>query len=43
LRKGDALTILEGLREKPSEGLNECKECAKDKVSSYYKLREEER
>jgi hypothetical protein len=38
-RKGDALILLEGLKEKPSEGLNEHKECTKDTVSSYYKLR----
>jgi hypothetical protein len=38
-RKGDALRLLEGLREKPSEGLAERKECTKDTVSSSYKLR----
>jgi hypothetical protein len=40
--KGDALRLLEGPRENPSEGLNDCKECTKDKISSYYKLRREE-
>jgi hypothetical protein len=38
-RKGDALRLLEGLREKPSKGLNERKECTKDIVSSPYNRR----
>jgi hypothetical protein len=33
---------MEGPREKPSEFLNECKECTKDKVSSSYKFGKEE-
>jgi hypothetical protein len=36
--QGYALRLMEGLREKSLEDLNECKECAKDTVSSYYKL-----
>jgi hypothetical protein len=38
-RKGDALRLPDRLREKPSKGLAERKECAKDTVSSSYKLR----
>jgi hypothetical protein len=38
-RKGDALRPSGRLREKPSKILAERKECAKDIVSSSYKLR----
>jgi hypothetical protein len=38
-RKGDTLRLVEGLREKPSKILAENKECAKDTVSSSYKIR----
>jgi hypothetical protein len=42
-RKEYFLRLLEGLKEKSLEGLNEHKECTKDKVSSSYKLGREER
>jgi hypothetical protein len=38
-RKGDALRLPGRLREKPSKRSAERKECAKDTVSSSYKLR----
>jgi hypothetical protein len=38
-RKGDALRCSDRLREKPSKILVECKECAKETVSSYCKLK----